>query len=226
MGLNNSNSNSGLPIVMIKHNALVLESKEPKEGYVKKDDIPIPGTDRGDGSPETMTKYIRSMPSVDGFVQKLEWFNTEDKYEQQYLGVNIYMKDGDEEFILQIPQNRRYFNTFCKIAENIDWTDRVEFWANKDRLKDTTNFGANQNGAGVKYRYTKDNPGPMPLAKQNKTTKKWNFDEQNDWLLENLIENVIPAVNAQLGANEEKTQAVAAGSEDRWANDPDPIHSA
>lgn len=218
MGLNTNNNSNHAKIVMIKHNALCLEAKEPTDGYTEKE-VTNPTTG------EKMIKYIKLFGSLDGNVTKLEFYNTEDQYDQQYIGVNVHMEDAGEEFILQIPHGKQHFNTFCKIAENIDFTDRVEFWADKDRLKDTTKFGASQNGAGVKYRYTKDNPGPMPPATQNKTTKKWDFSKQNEWLLNNLVDNIIPAVNAQLGVSE-KAQAAAAGGEDRWADDPDPIHNS
>lgn len=224
MGLNNK-TESNTQIVMIKHNGLCLESKEPREGFFKKDDIPVPGTDRGDGQPETMTKYLKMFRSLDGYVKMLEWYNTEEKHSRPYLGVKVHMEDEGEEFILDIPYDRPYFNTFCKIAENIDFTDRVEFYASPDKDGKGTRFGANQNGVGVKYRYTKDNPGPMPLGKQNKTTKKWDFSAQNEWLLNNLLENIIPTVNAQLGATEKASAAAAGASDDRWADVEDPIHN-
>ena len=222
MGLN-TKTESDTKIVMIKHKSLCLESKEPKDGYVETQ-VEIPNTDDGHGNPETMIKYIKSFKSLDGYVKELEWYNTEEKHSRPYLGVKIHMEDDGEQFILDIPYDRQYFNTFCKIAENIDFTERVEFYASPDKDGKGTRFGASQNGVGVKYRYTKENPGQMPLGKQNKTTKKWDFSAQNEWLLNNLIENVIPAVNAQLGVAE-KTVAAAAGAGDRWADVGDPIHN-
>ena len=223
MGLN-ERTESNKKIVMIKHNGLCVESKEPMAGYVEKE-VDIPGTDDGTGKPETMIKYIKKFRSLSGFVTKLEWYDTGDTHKTQYLGVKIHMKDGDEEFILDIPYNRRYFNVFCKMAENIDFTKEVEFWADKDKSSDHTAFGAEQDGQPVKHRYTKANPGPCPPGKQNTRTKKWDFTDQNEWLLNRMLDVIIPTVNAQLGADEKASAAVAGGDVDRWADVEDPIHA-
>jgi hypothetical protein len=204
---------------MIKHNALVLEAKEPTEGYEEKE-VPIPNTDDGHGNPKTMTKWIKKFRSLDGQVTELEWYDREIDG-RNLLGVKVHMEDGGDKFLLDIAQNSRSFTTFCKIAENIDFTQPVEFYVQKDK----NDIGASQGGVGIKHRYTKDNPGPCPPAKYNNRTKKWDFSAQETWLLDNLLDNILPAVNAQLGV-EVKTSAAAAGqsSEDRWADVKDPIH--
>lgn len=187
MGLKEKTENN-TAFLLVKHHSLILESKEPKEGY---DPIEVtnPRTN------EQVIKYIKRYAAVDGMVRKIEWYDTEQKFETRYMGIKIHIRDNGDYFQLELPFNSRSFDSFVKLAENIDFTKPVEFSVWHDRKQDSTAFAVKQDGIPVKWKYTKDNMGECPPAVQNKLGK-WNFDDQKIWLVDNLTNVVIPHVDA------------------------------
>jgi len=98
---------------------------------------------------------------------------------------------------LDLPFERRQYDTFTKVAENIDYTKDVEIVAWPDKKDDrVTAFAVKQDGKFVQWKYTRDNMGDCPEATQNARTKKWNFDDQREWLLDRLLTVVAPACEA------------------------------
>ena len=186
MALHETTESTG-KFLVIKHGSICLESKEPKEGYTE---ITVynPQTDRD------QQKWIKPYKAVDGMITRIEWYDrTTDG--NRYMGVKIHMRDGGEYFSLDLPYNKREFDSFSKLVENIDFTKPVEFSAWKDRATGHTAFCVRQDGETVKWKYTKDNMGECPPAKQSKLGK-WNFDDQREWLVERIVNVVIPAVDA------------------------------
>ena len=142
----------------MKHGGLCLESKEEREGY---EEIPVFNPSTGKEQP----KWVKKFRNLDGMVTDLEWFDTEEKYETRFIGLKIHIQDGDETFALDLPYDKRPFDTFTKIVENIDFSKPVTFSAWPDKEKGGTVFGAKQDGEYIRHRYTKDNPGAAPAAK-------------------------------------------------------------
>lgn len=174
----------------IKHHGICLESKEPKEGY-EQIEVTNPRTD------EVITKWIKKYAAVSGIVHDLEWYDRD-----QFKGLKIYIKDGGERYILDLPVKTRHFDSFTKLAENIDYSKPVEFSAWHDRKTDKTAFGVKQDGNFVQWKYTKDNMGDCPPAKQSKTTGEWSFNDQREWLLDRVLNVVAPHVKALHGFDE------------------------
>jgi hypothetical protein len=193
MGLHEKRESSG-NFLLVKHHSLVLESKEPKEGY-EEIHPQNPQDKKEDGTFGTVTKYIKRFASVDGMVKRIEWYDSGDKYEDRFMSVRIHITDNGEYFQLELPFNSRPYDSFTKLMENIDFTKPVEFSVWYDKRQDKTAFAVRQAGIPVKWKYTRDDMGDCPVPTQN-TLGKWNFDTQKEWLHSRLINVVIPQVDA------------------------------
>lgn len=191
MALHEQRQNDGL-FLSVKHGALCLESKEAKEGYEH-----IEGEVNGD----PYSKYIKKYAALDGHITKVEWYERSTE-RTTFRGLRLSVKDKGEHFLLDLPFEKRPYDYFTKVAENIDYAKPVEFVAWPDRrAKPTlsgmipTAFAIKQDGQFVQWKYTKENMGDCPDAKQTRTGK-WNFDDQRDWLLERILTVVVPQVEA------------------------------
>lgn len=186
MGLNEKNSQNNF--LVIKHHAICLESKVPKEGYE-----PVRVTNPKTN--EELTKYIKKFASVDGKIVRLEWHDTKDQYKERYMGLKIHIRDGAEYFILDLPLQSRAYDSFTKLMENIDYEQPVEFAVWHNRRDDNTAFAVKQNGEFVPWKYTKENMHGCPPAEQD-TFGKWDFSKQKSFLHGVLINQVIPHVES------------------------------
>jgi hypothetical protein len=167
--------------------SLFLSSTEPKEGYEEVS---------GDVDGRPYQKWIKKFAALDGIVTNIEW-EVREHDKTTFRGLKVSVKDGGEHYVLDLPYGKRPFDTFCKTAENIDFSQKVEFvaWPDREDPRQTA-FAIKQDGQFVQWKYTKDNMGECPSAVQSPITGKWNFDDQREWLLNNLLTNVAPAVKA------------------------------
>lgn len=187
MGLH-ERTNAQSNFLAVKHGALCLESNEPKDGY---DQVTVhnPSTD------SDVTKYVKRYAALDGMISKLEWYDRESNG-VRYVGLKIHIKDEGEYFQLDLPANKRHYDYFTKVMENIDYEKRVEFHAWKDKQDPrSTAFAIKQDEKFVPWKYTKDDMGDCPLPKKD-VMGKWDFRDQKLWLYERLHQVVIPHVNA------------------------------
>lgn len=175
--------------LVVKHNAIIQDSKVPRDGFT-----PIEVQNPRTG--ESVTKFIKKYKAVDGLVYKIEWYDTEEKYEQRYIGWKIYINANGIPCVLDLPFDSRASNRFMKVAENLNFSLPVEFRAWYDNKTDATAFFVGQNGKSVPQVYTRENPGDCPPPLQNPVSKKWNFDGQKVFLHERMTKFVIPAVDA------------------------------
>lgn len=230
MGLNKGNGGNGGNILVVKRGGICRESNHEMEGFEHV---------KGDVDGEPYEKWIQKFGSVDGMVTDIKWYDTEDQYSTRYQGLKITIDDGDENFTLDLPYASKSYDAFTKFAENIDFSKPVEFIAYPDREnKDSTVFNAKQDGQMIRQKYTKayveSGESDCPQAVENKRTGKWNFDAQRDWLLDNLLDNIVPKIAngssssaVEEPAAKDKTKGkskAAAANEDRWAGVEDPIH--
>lgn len=183
-------SESDVVFLAVKYGSLVRESKGPREGFVEHE-VTNPR------SGEKIKKYIERFSAVEGTVTKIEWYDTEQKFENRYQGWKIHIEAKEDTVILDLPFASIPASRFMKLAENIDWSKPVEFRAWKDLKRDSTAFWVGQDNKSVPQKYTAANPGVCPLPIQN-ARGKWNYDAQMDFLQKQMNETVIPAVQ---GAN-------------------------
>jgi len=174
--------------LLVKHSSLILESKEPKDGY---EEITVhnPKTDAD------QQKWIKRFAAVDGIIKRLEWHDTKDSYQTRFMGLKIHLSDAGEYFQLYLPFNSRPYDSFTKLMENIEFADPVEFSAWHDHKQDSTAFAVRQAGIPIKWKYTRDDMGECPVPSQD-SFGKWDFSKQKEWLYHRLIEVIIPKVEA------------------------------
>lgn len=169
--------------------SIVQERPDAAEGYFPDDRV-------NPHSNETTTKYVRKVPALEGFVDKIEWRITEGEgYRIESLDVRL--KDGEWEGVLQLGSKSFAFN-FLKLAENIDFSCPVEFsvWEGKDKeKKPQAAFVVRQKGIPIKWKYTRDHMGECPDGTQN-ARGKWDFSAQEGWLLNLLEKRIKPIVQA------------------------------
>lgn len=170
----------------IKHNSIVRESKEPREGFQ-------PIKVQNPRTKEEITKYIEKYDLLEAIIYKIEWYDTEQRYDTRYRGWKIHLDANGKKGVLDLPFDTRVSSRFMKLAENIDYTKPVEFRAWKDTRSDSTALFVGQDGKNVPQKYTRDEPGDLPPPIQ-KASGKWNYDDQADFLHERMIKHVIPLV--------------------------------
>lgn len=172
--------------LMVKHHSIILESKTPVDGW---EEIKVENPQ----TKEIKSKWIRRWAALEGMIKKLEWYDTGNQYKDRFMGLKIHIADAGEYFQLDLPFNTRPYDSFVKLAENIDYTQPVEFSVWYDKKQETTAFAVRQNGVPVKWKYTKEDMGECPLPTQN-ALGKWNFDGQREWLWLRLTQVIIPHV--------------------------------
>lgn len=191
--------------LLVKHHSLVLESKEPKEGY---EPIEV----RNPKTNELLTKYIKRFEAVDGMVKRIEWYDSGDTYSTRFMGLKIHLTDQGQYFQLDLPFNSRPYDSFTKLAENIDFEKPVEFSVWHDRKQDSTAFAVRQNGIPVKWKYVKGDMGECPDAVQDELGK-WDFRDQRLWLRNRMLNVVIPHVEALNAFDEPEPEYTGAENE-------------
>jgi hypothetical protein len=184
---------------VIKHNSICEESSKERPGFVPVE-VMNPSTK------EIVIKFIKRYQTVEAMVTKIEWRDTEDKYDQRYMSWKIYLDANGEKGVLELPFQSRVSSRFMKLAENIDFLRPVEFRAWLDPKTDSTAFfvGQRENeedekSVSVPQKYTRQNPGECPEPIQ-RLGGKWNFDDQMEFLQERMVNVVIPRVAAARAA--------------------------
>ena len=210
-GFQERSENNG-KFFVVKHNTICEESSKEKPGFVPVE-VMNPQTK------EVTIKFIKPYAALEAMVTRIEWRDTEDKYEQRYMSWKIHLDANGEKGVLELPFQSRVSSRFMKLAENIDFTRPVEFRAWRDQKSDGTAFfvGQRENeddekSASVPQKYTKENPGECPPPVQ-RLGGKWNFDDQMEFLHGQMINVVIPRVAAARESLGEETN----GNHD-WTN--------
>ncbi len=184
MATRGDSSGGQFTFLVVKHNSICEESKDPKEGF-EPVEVFNPKTK------ETLTKYIDKWGSVTGFVNNIEHYDREHNGTRfQGLKINI-----DDEVLLDLAAKTPAYDTFCKLAENIDFTKEITFSAGLDKKNERTSFFVKQDGEGVKWKYTKDNPGDCPPWEKDEDGE-WDSRKQRAFLKQRVLDSVIPAAQA------------------------------
>lgn len=177
---------AGVVFLVIKHYSLCEESKTERAGFAPVK-VTNPRTD------DSSTKYIKRYNAVEAFVKSIE-FRDVTYDENRYMSWKLSLNADGTPCVLEIPFSSIVSTRFMKMAENIDFSKPVEFsaWKSQD---DKTAFSVKQDGENVPQKYTRDNPGDCPEPTQNRTGK-WNYDAQTDFLYEQMMNVVLPKVEA------------------------------
>lgn len=196
-GLQERTSGNGIFLV-IKHHSIVQESKNEREGFE-------PVVVKNPRTNQTVTKYIKKYAGVEAMIKKIEWYDTEQKYEQRYRGWKLFLDANGTDCVLDISFNSRQASRLMKLAENLDFSKPVEFSAWYDKKNDSTAFNVKQDGVSVPQKYTRANPGNCPPPKE-KFGGKWDYSDQEEFLYNQMVNVVIPKVEAVAGMNGHSTE--------------------
>jgi len=177
--------------LQIKHGCICQESRTPREGFVP---IEVQNVRSG----EKVTKYVKRYKGVEALIKKIDWY-ARDHDGTKFMGWKLLLDANGTACTLDFPFESRIGDRFMKTAENIDFSQPVEFsaWKGPD---DKTALAIKQNNENVPQKYTRDNPGECPAPVQG-FNGKWNFDRQKEFLHKRMIEVVIPRVQALNGSN-------------------------
>lgn len=186
-GLQEAN-NDGIFLV-IKHGGICQESKQPREGFSP---IEVVNARSGDKT----VKYIKRYKGVEALIKRIDWYDREFE-DTRFMGWKLILDADGTACSLDLPFESRVGSRFMKLAENIDYSEPVEFsaWRGPD---DKTAFAVKQKGENVPQRYTREDPGDCPPPVQG-FNKKWNFDAQKQFLHERMIKVVIPRLEETSG---------------------------
>jgi hypothetical protein len=191
-GLQERSGGNGIFLV-VKHHDIVQESKKERDGFE-------PIVVKNPRTNQMVTKYIKRYSGVEAMVKKIEWYDTERKYDQRYRGWKLYLDADGTACVLDIAFDSRQAGRFMKLAENLDFAKPIEFSAWHDKQHDSTAFNVKQDGKSIPQKYTRDNPGTCPPPKE-KFGGKWDYSEQEEFLYTQMVNVVIPRVEAVAGMN-------------------------
>lgn len=178
--------------LQVKHFSLWREIKAPVEGC---ETIEV-------NNPRTAQKVIKygyRFDNVEGRVVKLE------KYDRQYdatryFGFKMHIVDKSERYVLDLPYQSQILRRLLRVAPSIDWAAPLSISAFKSKKEkpgdlDSTGIWFRQRGETIKPYYTREDPRGMPPATQDKITQEWDFKPQHRWLVNELIEHIIPIID-------------------------------
>jgi len=201
-----------------KYFSLCAVSKTPREGF-ESITVQNPQTN------EDVVKHIKKYDRVVGCITKIEWRDTEDRFEQQFLSWEIHLTDDEGmQVTLSLDFDSAPSSRFMNLAENIDFDKMVEFsvWRDVSGKAPKAACAVKQNGQNVPQKYTKDSPGERP--EMVKELGKWNSRSQMIWLHDRMMNVVIPAVEA---ANAKRSftspDEPEPQSDDEWEDDDAPF---
>lgn len=198
MGFEYENTNkNNIVYLEVKYQKLIQKLSEFEDGA---NNIEVINPNTG----EKKTVYFRAFQGVTGMISGLKWYEYEPKggktgpklmgYKLSLLVDDVNSPTGFTTAVVDLPFKGISFNTFTKVAENID-PDKpltLTVWHSKDNDKTVVQF--KQDGQTVKYKYTKDNMGDCPVAEYNSVTG-YDFTKQVLFLKERIDSVVVPRFN-------------------------------
>lgn len=109
---------------------------------------------------------------------------------------NIVINDGTDNYKLQMPYSSGYANGFLMVCKNIDFSKPVEMCPNfkiVDGKKKSTLF-VNQNGASLKWSFTKENPNGLPqmVKVKFKGKEQWDDADRMEFLRDMVDNEIVP----------------------------------
>jgi hypothetical protein len=149
----------------------------------------------------TVRKYGEKFHEVTGRATKLFTYNTGDKYAKRYIGFKLQLVDGPQTYVLDMPYQGQMLRRFLRLARNIDWNKSLSVSVFRGKKKpgsgaEDTGIWFQQEGATVKAYYTREAPHGMPEAYHDSVTDQWDFRTQHRWLVDKLIAETIPDIEA------------------------------
>lgn len=186
-------SESNIIYLQVKHFSLWRELKKQVNGC-EEIDVTNPKTGA------VIKKYGYRFRTLTGRAVKLFKYDTEQKYSTRYFGFKLQIRDGVDQYVLDMPYNSQILRRFLRVARNIDWAQPFSLTVFKgkknERNIEETGIWFEQRGETVKAYYTRENPHGMPPANQDPDTHEWDFKAQHRWLIEKLKTETMADIEA------------------------------
>lgn len=169
MGLSNGNSSNG-KFVTIVNGKWTLRVPEGTDG----------------ASPRVLEKGPNTGTTVwEKYYDHIDGALVSAHIKHGQFGADLCLNISDDaEYTVQIPVDSQYFSVFGKVAPNLDPTASIFLGLGYDKEKGRTFMYVKQDGQTVHSAFTKDNPNGMPPPEQKmvKGVKKWDFEDQENFL--------------------------------------------
>lgn len=199
MARNESSSNSNALYLQPFAGRIAAKSKEPRDGFQLKTYTNI-------STGATMTAYVKTYQSISGFIRKVQYREGENEG-QKIQSWKILLEDSDGVISFEFGAATNVARTWMRTTPNIDLTKEVELtcFPDKENEKKTV-LVVKQNGAALKFAYTKENPNGMPPPKL-RATGKWDFGDTEEWLHERNLEfsDKVSKANPNFGQQQESS---------------------
>jgi hypothetical protein len=146
-------------------------------------------------------KYGYRFDTVTGHATRLVKYDTEKKFSKRYFGFKLWLAEGTETYVIDMPYTSQILRRFLHVAPNIDWTFPLSITVFKGKKKEgkgveTTGIWFHQFGETIKRYYSREEPHGMPEATYDNDLQQWDFKAQQRWLVERLKEVTIPDIEA------------------------------
>jgi hypothetical protein len=150
--------------------------------------------------PKAVERTLTKGPNAGKVVKELQFNKLSGKLTSSYIDKSDYgsslifnLVDGSESFKLQLPVESQFFSQIVKRLPNFNLdSEETEFNMGYDTERDKPFTYLRQDGATVPMHFTKDNPNGMPQPKQKtvKGEKKWDWEDQENFLYDVAVEFV------------------------------------
>jgi hypothetical protein len=181
----------------VKYGSICETSKKERDGF---ETIKVIDVSTG----EELTKHIRRYDTIEALITKIEWRDTRQQYATRFQSWEIHLLNSQNEpAVLRLPLKSSASDRFMKCAENIDFARPVEFRAWKDtrgeREKTAFYIGqrvneSDEKSVKVDQKYKQGDMGECPEGVEE--LDGWNFAAQRKFLYTQMINVVIPKVEA------------------------------
>lgn len=213
-GLREQTGGDNVKYLVVKHNSLCEESKSPLPGF-EPVDVRNPQTN------EITTKWIKRY-EVEAMITNIEFRRYEHEASGRlYLSWRVSLDAAGVPCILDLPLDSSAATRFMKVAENIDFSQPVELRAWKDKSKPNKIaffIGQGVTGEGksiaVPQKYTRKEPNGCPEPVKDDFTNEWDFKEQVKFLYRQMVNVVIPRLQALRASTESATTQAPPPHED------------
>jgi hypothetical protein len=120
------------------------------------------------------TVFEQRYPKISGYIVNAEYV-TREHNDQKYHNFNIHLSDGKETFILSLGKKSNAANAVMQTLPKVDFTKKVQLSLSYDVASKKQTLFMNQDGAGLKWSWTKDKPGQKP------NWEKVTIDGEDKW---------------------------------------------
>ena len=135
------------------------------------------------------TVYEKRYDFVEGYITDVKYVSREDSNTgKTYHNMNVHLTDGSDSYVIVFGKKSNAANAVMQTLPNVDLEKKVRFELKYDSVDEKTTLFVKQNGAVVKWKWTKDNPGKKPAWKAVVIDGETKYDRTDEF---NFFETVL-----------------------------------